>query len=220
MKHTQDVDALAKIIWDYMRLNQNPQKADVIIGLGSHDLGVAEYCAKLYLEGFAPLILFTGNEGAGKDISGFDGEPEAIAFKKEAMKLGVEEGDILVETAATNTGENIVKSAELLRSQELKLAKVMVVSKPYMDRRVFATLMAQWPKPQPEFSVVSQPVDYSEYMNSKDHLKDANINIMVGDLKRIKEYPKLGFQIEQDIPSEVWDAYLTLTHMGYGVRCN
>lgn len=38
---------------------------------------------------------------------------------------------------------------------------------------------------------------------------------MVGDLQRIKEYPKQGFQIEQEIPDEVWRAYEELVKLGY-----
>lgn len=38
---------------------------------------------------------------------------------------------------------------------------------------------------------------------------------MVGDLQRIKEFPKLGFQIEQDIPSDVWEAFEALVARGY-----
>ncbi len=38
---------------------------------------------------------------------------------------------------------------------------------------------------------------------------------MVGDLQRIKEYPKLGFQIVQEIPDEVWNAYEKLVAAGY-----
>lgn len=38
---------------------------------------------------------------------------------------------------------------------------------------------------------------------------------MVGDLQRIKEYPAKGFQIEQEIPDEVWSAYETLVAAGY-----
>jgi hypothetical protein len=39
--------------------------------------------------------------------------------------------------------------------------------------------------------------------------------LQVGDLQRIKEYPKLGFQIEQNIPDEVWDAWERLVALGY-----
>lgn len=38
---------------------------------------------------------------------------------------------------------------------------------------------------------------------------------MVGDLQRIKEYPKLGYQIEQDIPAKVWKSYQKLVAIGY-----
>ena len=44
---------------------------------------------------------------------------------------------------------------------------------------------------------------------------DEFIKDMVGDLERIKLYPEKGFQIPQDIPSDVWEAYKELVRMGY-----
>lgn len=41
------------------------------------------------------------------------------------------------------------------------------------------------------------------------------INIMVGDLQRIRVYPAKGFQIPQDIPEDVWEAYNRLVALGY-----
>lgn len=38
---------------------------------------------------------------------------------------------------------------------------------------------------------------------------------MTGDLQRIKLYPARGFQIHQDIPVEVWDAYEKLIDAGF-----
>jgi hypothetical protein len=38
---------------------------------------------------------------------------------------------------------------------------------------------------------------------------------MVGDLQRIKIYPAKGFQVEQDIPGDVWEAYEKLLEMGF-----
>ena len=38
---------------------------------------------------------------------------------------------------------------------------------------------------------------------------------MMGDLQRIKEYPAKGFQIEQEIPEDVWESYERLTHSGF-----
>lgn len=44
------------------------------------------------------------------------------------------------------------------------------------------------------------------------------IHALAGDLQRIREYPAKGFQIEQDIPDEVWEAYEYLVDLGYTNR--
>ena len=38
---------------------------------------------------------------------------------------------------------------------------------------------------------------------------------MTGDLQRIREYPKSGYQIEQEIPDEIWNAFEQLVAAGY-----
>jgi hypothetical protein len=54
---------LAQTIWNYLHLNLPLQKADCIVGLGSYDLRVAERCADLYKENWAPFIIFSGYLG-------------------------------------------------------------------------------------------------------------------------------------------------------------
>jgi hypothetical protein len=41
------------------------------------------------------------------------------------------------------------------------------------------------------------------------------VGIMVGDLQRIKIYPAHGWQIAQDIPDDVWNAFEELVRAGY-----
>ena len=38
---------------------------------------------------------------------------------------------------------------------------------------------------------------------------------MVGDLQRIKVYAEKGFQVYQEIPSNVWNAYERLVKIGF-----
>ena len=38
---------------------------------------------------------------------------------------------------------------------------------------------------------------------------------MVGDTQRINVYPHKGYQIEQEIPEDVWNAYQELAKRGY-----
>lgn len=113
---------------------------------------------------------------------------------------------------STNTGENILYSRELLEKMNISVKKVLLVQKPYMERRSFATLSKQWPSA--ECVVTSPQIPYDDYF-TPELPKDDVINIMVGDLQRIREYPKRGFQIEQHIPDEVWNAFNELVELGY-----
>ena len=61
--------------------------------------------------------------------------------------------------------------------------------------------------------VTSPQISYDKYPNAEIP-KDMLINIMVGDLQRIKDYPK-STNIEQTIPAQVWSAYEQLVALGY-----
>lgn len=75
------VDELAKVIWNYHLLNQPVKKADLIFVLGSANPVVAKRAAELYLEGYAPLIVFSGGFGRmTREV--FNNETEAVVFKK------------------------------------------------------------------------------------------------------------------------------------------
>lgn len=208
---------LAQIIWDYMRYEQPLKKADLIMGLGSDDIRITEWASKLYLDGYAPKVLFTG--GMANETYAYFDEPEAEAFAKRAVELGVRREDILIEPTATNTGENITKSYELLQAHQLMPATMILVQKPFMLRRTYATFMKQWPS-DPKPTVMTSAIDLSmdDYVDDERYGFTRTVHIMVGDLQRIHEYPKLGFQIEQDIPDEVWAAYEELVRRGYTDR--
>jgi len=81
-----------------------------------------------------------------------------------------------------------------------------------MERRAYATFMNFWPGKR--LIATSPPAAFSNYPTA-DLPKDLVINIMVGDLQRIRAYPQKGFQIEQDIPADVWQAYEKLVALGY-----
>jgi uncharacterized SAM-binding protein YcdF (DUF218 family) len=174
------------------------------------DKSVAKRAAELYAKGYAPYILFSGGFGRfTKDI--FD-KPEAEVFADIATSLGVPAESILIENKSSNTGENVVFSRKLLQEKGLSFETLILVQKPYMERRTYATLSKLWP--EKSFVVTSPQVSYEEYTKDES-FKQLAINIMVGDLQRIKEYPSKGFQIPQEIPSNVWDAYERLVSLGY-----
>lgn len=208
----EEVKKLAQTLWDYHRVNHKLQKSDCIIVLGSHDPRVAERGAELFLQGWADLIVFSG--GLGNLTKGEWTETEADKFAKIAIKKGVPKDKILIENKSTNTGENIKFCFELLKSKGIQPKKMILVQKPYMERRTYATFMKQWPGEKVEIFVTSPKLSFEEYPNDEIPF-DKVVTIMVGDLQRIKIYPEKGFQIEQEIPDNVWDAYEKLVKLGY-----
>ena len=206
----KEINTFARRIWDYHHLGQKLQKADCILVLGSHDLRVAEYAARLFLDRWAPLIIFSG--GLGHLTKEIWDEPEADQFARIAVMAGVPKDKILIENKSTNTGENIRFTRELLKNRGIDPRKFIVVQKPYMERRSYATFRKVWP--EKECVVTSPSISFEAYQDPL-RSKDEVIAIMVGDLQRIKLYAERGFQIPQEIPGEVWDAYEKLVAAGY-----
>lgn len=202
--------ALAQQLWNYHHVNQNLQKSDCILVLGSHDLRVAERGAELYLQGWAPLLIMSG--GLGRLTQEMWSEPEADKFAKIALEMGVPKEAILIENKSTNTGENILFTQQLLQKENLAPKRFIVVQKPYMERRSFATFKKHWP--EKELIVTSPQLSMQAYPTAEITLEEV-IDIMVGDLQRIKVYPEKGFQIEQEIPKEVWEAFEKLVSLGF-----
>lgn len=194
-----------------------PVRADVIVVLCSHDRRVAERGAELWLEGWAPLLVFSGGLGA---ITGrMWSVPEAVQFAEVAAARGVPREAMLVEDRSTNTGENVLFTRRLLAERGLDPHSFILVQKPYMERRSYATFRKLWP--EKEVVVTSPQVSFDEYLRaySDETLsEDDVVGIMVGDLQRIRLYPERGFQIPQEIPAEVWSAYEELVRSGYDRR--
>jgi len=207
---TSEIFSLAQQLWDYHHTNQVPEKSDCILALGSHDLRVAERSAELYLDGFAPLLIMSG--GLGNFTKEMWTEKEADKFAAIAIQKGVPENAILIENKSTNTGENILFTQKLLEEKRLHPKSFIVVQKPYMERRSYATFKKHWP--DKKLIVASPQISFKEYPTQEISMEKV-INIMVGDLQRIKIYPGKGFQIYQEIPAEVWNAFEKLVALGF-----
>jgi uncharacterized SAM-binding protein YcdF (DUF218 family) len=207
--HRADVE----ILWNYHRMDHPLRPVDVGIGLGSHDLGVATHAAELFHRGFFPLVVFTG-ANAPTTVAEFP-RGEAVHYREHAIALGVPSEAILTETEATNTGQNIAFTRELLAAEGIEVRSAVLISRPYQQRRAYATAKKLWP----ELDVVcaSRPLPLDEYV---DGIGDADrvINMLVGDTQRIAEYPKLGYAIPQPMPSDVQDAFDRLVSAGYTSR--
>ena len=210
IKDDLEILPLAKKLWNFHHVNHEIEKSDCILALGSHDLRVAVRAAELYVKGFAPLVIMSG--GLGNFTKDMWTEKEADKFAKVAIQKGVPADAILIENKSTNTGENILFTQKLLKEKGLDPQRFIVVQKPYMERRSYATFKKHWP--DKKLLVTSPQISFEEYPTEEIPMEKV-INIMVGDLQRIKLYPEKGFQIYQEIPDETWDAYEKLVALGF-----
>lgn len=214
------IDHYARILFDYHFLKQPLKKTDSIFVLGSHDPSVADYAAQLYHEGNAPYIIFSGGvvRPAG-ELRNTIPKTEAEAFFDIAVKKGVPARAIILENEATNTGQNFIFTKRLLQEQNLNFNSFILVQKPYMIRRTYATAMIQFK--EFDFVVSALPDTYETYMSRCEAggiSKERVISNMTGDLQRLKIYPDKGFLIPMDIPAEVWLAYQRLIEAGFEGR--
>lgn len=214
MPDRNEEDRLAKIVWKYHHLHHQLAPANVILCFTSFDLSVPEYVAQLYRRGLAPSILVSGkNASTGLQVTNW-GMTEAEKFAEVMMENGVPREKIVLEKESENSGENVRFSYALLKRMGMIPQKIILAQKPTMERRAYATFRNYWPEEKYELMVTSPPFSYEEYVGPIVD-RETMIHIMVGDLQRMRLYPAMGFQIPQEIPDEVWDAYEKLVTAGF-----
>ncbi|MDG4764400.1 YdcF family protein [Solwaraspora sp. WMMD406] len=208
-EHRRDVECL----WGYHQMGHDLRPVDVGIGLGSHDLGVAKVATDLYHRGMYPLVVFTG-ANAPTTIDRFP-RGEAVHYREYALANGVPDDAILIDTGATNTGENIVNTRRLLAEHGVHPRSVILMSRPYQQRRAYATTKKLWP--EVDVSCASHPLPLDDYVAS---IGDADkvINMLVGDTQRIDRYAELGYAIPQELPRAVTAANARLIDPGFTRR--
>jgi uncharacterized SAM-binding protein YcdF (DUF218 family) len=202
-----------RVLWDFNQMHHQLRRCSVGIGLGSHDPNVPEYTADLFHLDLFPTIVFTG-ANAPTTIGRFP-RGEAVHFREMALERGVPGDVILVEPRATNTEQNITHSLDLLAANGIEVASAMLITRPYQQRRVYATCK----RLRPDLDVVcaSRPMSLLDYYQS---IGDSNLvtNMLVGDTQRVIEYPKRGLAIEQDVPGDVRRAFQALVREGFTER--
>ena len=201
----------AQLLWNYHDMGHELRPCDVGVGLGSHDLGVADHVVELYGGGWFPLVVFTG-ANAPTTVERFP-RGEAVHYREHAIERGVPDAAIVVEPKATNTAENIEFTRQALAGREVE--SLLLVSKPYQQRRGFATAKKIWPEADVVCSSQRTPLDdYVRAIGDADRV----IDMLVGDTQRITLYAERGFAIPQEVPDDVADAYRRLRAAGYTRR--
>ena len=202
---TRTIDC-ASILWDYMSSFRSVAQCDAIVVCCSYDLRVCDYACSLIESNIAQTLVLSGKSGNWtRDL--WD-QPESHVFRDRAIRNGLSDDCIILEDRAGNFGENVRFSRDLLASP----CTVTFLTKPAAVLRLKLTTEAQWP--DIEAHVSCPPIKFPEEVCNLIGVLGV-INEMVGDVQRIRQYPKLGYQVPHALPSQVVDAWDYLIARGF-----
>ena len=200
---------LARVLWDWLRVGEEIERADAILVFGSMDMRPGAWGGRLFLEGRAPLLVMTG--GRGRYTQDWE-KTEAEELAAEAIRLGVPRERILLEDRSTNTGENVMFTRRLIEERGAGARRWILVHVPFMERRVKATFEKWWPGA--EARVTSPPIPFEEYATAEGG-RSILIGRLCGEVARMIEYPKLGYQSQGEVPESVLAALRELGQLGH-----
>lgn len=193
-------------LWEYLCSFDRKAKSDAIVICCSYDLRVCDHACHLIESGFADKLVISGK--TGNWTKHIWSSPEAIIFQQRALSNGIDDGCIILETEATNFGENISLSKKMLPDAKT----VTFVSKPNALLRVKLTAETQWPEISSHVSCPS--LSFPQQVSNVVGMLGV-INEMVGDIERIQKYPALGYQAPHELPEHIIQAWHYLIEQGF-----
>jgi uncharacterized SAM-binding protein YcdF (DUF218 family) len=184
-----DLPAIA----DYVMPPVPEGKANLGLLFGTRH-GVEEFCDAAYAlwqRGMFPKLLISGGATAGQ------AEPEAGIIAGRLLEMGMPAEALILEKAATNTGENVIFSRrlaeEVLGKDSIK--SLLVIGKVCSTRRYLMTLERHWPEPR-RFACA---VNYFGVERERWHEHDEFRRRVLAEFTKIPEYLKQGFLREIDL---------------------
>jgi hypothetical protein len=207
---TSDIELRRHVeaLWRFHARSDAVERLDAIVCLGSYDLRVAHRAADLALAHEDAAVVVTG--AYGNWTRGVFDATEAEVFGRVLVARGVPAGRLVLETRATNIGENIAFARELLDGGGGET--VFFVTKPQTQMRVRATIPVHWPEISARVTAPLLSID--DYWSPDDGLSPL-IDEMVGDFQRMLAYPARGFQVRVEAPDEAVVAFEFLKAAGF-----
>ncbi|WAC90217.1 YdcF family protein [Mycobacterium sp. Aquia_213] len=193
---SDEYTALLMPLWEFLAPQDSIRgRHDCIFVFGGNDLKVPERAAALWCEGAASDVLVTGKQGA---YSAHFEKSEAQTFADRMVGGGVTRNSIVIEDAASNTGENVAYGMAKLAEIGLEPKRIIAVSKPFLMRRCIATFCKQFPAVDvTACPPIGRPLEFI------DRPRDEYVRRLVSELDRLYSYAAQGYIAPVIIPDLV-----------------
>ena len=193
-----------KDISDFIFVSDAPERADIIFIPGGSYPELPEHAARLYKEGYAPLILPTGKysikhgrfAGVRTKADLYTGDyPTECAFITDVLtKNGVPAGAILREDRSEYTQQNAFFSREVTDGAGLRVEKAIIVCRSFHARRC----LTYWQLAFPETAFYVCPVSTNGIDKENWFRTEKGVDRVLGELARC------GSQMTEDIKTKLF----------------
>lgn len=153
--------------------------------------GVEAFCVAthaLWARGMFPVLVVSGGVTPG------DSRPEAEVIGERLVELGMPRAALVLETASTNTGENVIlgRAALAARMDLAQVGSVLAIGKACAARRYLMTLERHWPG----LVLSCCPVNYFGVASDCWHEHDEFRARVLAEYDKIPGYLERGFLSE------------------------
>lgn len=177
-------------ISDFIFVSDKPQKADVIFLPGSSQPQMPEYAAKLYHEGYAPLLFPSGGvsvkmkkwPGVKYKADIYTGEyhTDCAFYTDVLIRNGVPAEAIIEENQAGHTRDNAFLSRKLADERGLSFETALIVCKAFHARRCLMLYQLAFP----DTRLIVCPVEEFGINRDNWYLTEKGIHRVFGELAR------------------------------------
>ncbi|MFH1939381.1 MAG: ElyC/SanA/YdcF family protein, partial [bacterium] len=186
-------------VLNFLAVQDKLKKADLLIVLGSPDLVVPEKVAEIYHQKYADHVIISGKKGRwNQDWV----KTEAERYKDIMIGKDVPESAFLpLDKEATNTGANIQNTIRILKKEEVKPQKVILMQTPVLQRRAWANFVKDFQEERAYFGKV-ECVNYTPYIPDVKEMRAEEFKLTLGhawdEIERLVVYSSNGW-IDKDI---------------------
>lgn len=171
-------------ITDFIFVEDEPERADIIFVPGGNYPDAARHAAKLYREGCAPYILPSGKysivKGRFESPCGEEYETECDYLCGILKSEGIPEAAVIREDQATFTYENAIYSRKRTDETGMTIRRAILCCQAFHARRSLMYYQEQFP--QTEFLVC--PVVTRGISRDNWYLSETGIDTVLGELER------------------------------------
>lgn len=205
MEREENYQRFLKNFTDFIFLEEQPEKADIIFVPGNGYPQMAERAAKLWKNGYAPWILPSGRYSvvtgefsgvlAKEDIYQGQYETEWGFLQSVLLKNGVDEQAILKENQATYTYQNAIFSREVTDKKGISVKKGIICCKAQHARRCKMYYQLLYPQTKLFICPSDVGINKENWYRSSDGIEE-----VLGEMERCgKQFHQIMKEIAEKI---------------------